>query len=537
MKKLLLLALILNLGAVAEGQTEKPKLVVGVIVDQMRQEYLSRFESRFGEDGFNKLTRDGYTFKNAHFNYVPTYTAPGHASVYTGSTPGIHGIIGNNWYNKELKDMVYCTDDKTQRTVGSSSTRGEMSPHYLLSTTITDELRLFTKKQSKVVGVSIKDRGAIFPAGHLGEAYWYDKETGDFITSTYYKEKLPAWVERFNSKKRADHYLSQVWEPLYDIKTYTASDPDKSKYEMPIGDREAVFPYDLSKNKDNYESLAATPFGNDILAELALAAIEGEKLGKGEYTDFLAVSFSSTDYIGHDFGPYSVELEDTYLRLDKNIAQLIATLDQKVGKGNYVMFLTADHAVAEVPQYLIDNKMPAGYFTEDVEKKVEEVLSSKYGEGDWVENFSNLQVFFNRALMLEKKVPLHEVQEFVAHYLMQLDGVAESYPAYAINWMDYGAEGIKGLLARGYHQKRSGDVLFSLQPGWFRSWDKTGTTHHSAFTYDTHVPMLWYGTGIKKGESYQYHPVTDIAPTLSMMLGIKLPSAATGQPILELLEE
>ncbi|MBL6447081.1 alkaline phosphatase family protein [Fulvivirga sp. 29W222] len=537
MKKLLLLVLFINLAVIAESQAQKPKLVVGVIVDQMRQEYLVRFQPRFGEEGFNRMMREGYVLKNAHFNYVPTYTAPGHASVYTGSTPGVHGIIGNNWYNKELKRMVYCTDDERESTVGSLSSKGEMSPHYLLSTTITDELRLFTKRRSKVVGVSIKDRGAIFPAGHLGQAYWYDKETGDFITSTYYREKLPPWVSQFNSKKRANYYLSKTWEPLYDINTYTASDSDRSKYEMPVGDREAVFPYDLSQNKEDYESLATTPFGNDILAELAMAAIEGEELGRGDDTDFLAVSFSSTDYIGHHFGPNSIELEDTYLRLDKNLAELISMLDRKVGKGNYVLFLTADHAVAEVPQYLIDNKVPAGYFTENIKEKVREALTSKYGEGDWVENFSNLQVFFNRKLMLERKVPLHEAQEFVADYIMQFDGIAESYPAYVINWMDYGTQGIKGLLARGYHQKRSGDVLFSLQPGWFIGWDKTGTTHHSAFTYDTHVPMLWYGAGVKKGESYQYHPVTDIAPTLSMMLGIKLPSAATGQPILELLQK
>ena len=519
------------------SQGKQPKLVVGIIVDQMRQEYLLRFRDRFGKDGFNKLVEEGYSFRNAHFNYVPTYTAPGHASVYTGSTPAIHGIIANEWYDKVTKEMRYCAEDTTVSTVGSSSLNGKMSPHSLLATTITDELRIFTHKQAKVVGVSLKDRGAIFPAGHLGEAYWFDTETGDFITSTYYMDTLPGWVQKFNSQRRADQFVSSIWEPMYDLGSYVSSDKDESTYEGLLAGSQSVFPYDLSKADDNYTILPYTPFGNDILMEMALAAIEGADLGRGKYTDFLAISFSSTDYVGHHFGPNALELEDTYLRLDRNLAQLIKTLDAKLGKDNYLLYLTADHGVAEVPQYLTDNKIPSGYFKENVKGKVTELLNDKYGNADWVESMSNLQVFLNHKAVEEKGLSLQEVQRVVSDYLMTLNGVAESYPAYVINWLDYNASGIKGLMARGYNQKRSGDVLFCLQPGWFRSWDNTGSTHHSAFTYDTHVPMLWYGAGIKHGESFKYHPTTDIAPTLSMILGIKLPSGATGQPILELLHE
>lgn len=537
MKKSVLLISLLFLTLAAAGQAQKPKLVVGIVVDQMRQEYIYRFQSRFGEGGFKRMMTEGFSFKNAHFNYVPTYTAPGHASVYTGTTPGIHGIIGNDWYSKAIGRMIYCTEDSTEQTVGSNSAHGQMSPQNLLTTTITDELRLFTQKRSKSIGISIKDRGAIFPAGHLGNAYWYDRETGDFISSTYYLQELPDWVNKFNKRKLADKYMSQVWEPLYDINTYIASGPDKSKYEGLIGEKDAVFPYDMSLAKGNYEVLASTPFGNDILTDLTLAALEGEQLGKGDYTDFLAVSFSSTDYIGHHFGPNAVELEDTYLRLDKNIATIMQALDKQIGKGNYVMFLTADHAVADVPQYLIDNKIPVGYFKENVKEKVTEALNIKYGEGEWIENMSNLQIFFNHELITEKNIELHNIQEYVAHFIMKFDGVAESYPGYVINRMDYNAGGVKGLLARGYNQKRSGDVVFSLHPGWFRSWETTGTTHHSAYTYDTHVPLIWYGMGIKKGESYRYRSITDIAPTLAMMLEIKLPSGATGEPLEEILKK
>lgn len=412
-----------------------------------------------------------------------------------------------------------------------------MSPRNMLTTTLADELLLSNQKRSKSIGVSIKDRGAIFPAGHLGDAYWYDSKTGKFITSTYYTEKLPQWVEKFNSRKLSEAYLNKKWETLYDIKTYTASTPDQSAYEEKLVGKEAVFPYDLSQPAKNYQVLPYTPFGNDILMDIALAALQAEDLGKDEYTDFLSVSFSSPDYIGHHFGPHSIEVEDTYLRLDQNIAELINALDKEVGKDNYVLFLTADHAVADVPQFLIDNKIPAGYFRAEIHKGVTEALVQRYGEGEWIKNISNMQIFLNRELLFEKKINLHEVQEFVSYYIMQYEGISESYPGYVINWMDYNAGGIKGLLARGYSQKRSGDVLFSFEPGWFERSTTTGTTHGSAFTYDTHVPLLWYGAGITSGESVKFYDITDIAPTLSIMLKIKLPNGATGQPIEDLFKK
>lgn len=507
-------------------------------MDQMRQEYIYRFQERFGDDGFNKLINDGFMFRNAHFNYVPTFTAPGHASVYTGTTPGIHGIIGNNWYDKISERVIYCASDKTEETVGSETDNGKMSPRNLLTTTITDELKLFTQMRSKTVGISIKDRGAIFPAGHLGQAYWYDGKSGNFITSTYYADELPSWVKKFNKRKLPEKYLSGKWETLYDISTYTASGPDKTSYERePSKGQGAVFPYDFSEDKQNYGRISSTPFGNDIVLEMALATLEGEQLGTGEVTDFLSVSFSSTDYIGHQFGPNSVEIEDTYLRLDKNIARLLSELDNKVGKGNYLVFLTADHAVADVPQYMIDNKVPAGYFRVNLKEEVTQALNDRYAEAEWVENVSNFQIFLNHDVINEQKVQLHEVQEFVAHYIMKYDGIAESYPAYAISRMNYDAGGIKGLLVRGYHQKRSGDILYSHQPGWFPSSSNVGTTHGSAFTYDTHVPMVWYGSGIRKGESIKYHTITDIAPTISVFLEMKLPNGAFGgEPLNELFD-
>lgn len=533
MKVLSILILCISFLSTAQAQ-EKPKLVVGIIVDQMRQEYLYRFEDRYGNGGFKRLIGEGYMFKNAHFNYVPTYTGPGHTSVYTGTTPSIHGIIANNWYDKKAKESIYCAFDATKNTVGSDSDKGKMSPHNLFSTTITDELRLSNQMRSKVVGLSIKDRGAIFPAGHTGSAYWYDNTNGKFITSDYYSEQLPDWMTKFNNRKLADKFLKQTWNTLEDISTYVASGEDMNAYEGKVNKKDPVFPYDLSKPKNTYWALPATPFGNDILLEASLAALDGEGLGADDITDFLAISFSSTDYVGHNFGPNSVEVEDTYMRLDKNIERLLKELDDKVGKGNYIVFLTADHAVADIPQFLVDKKIPVGNPKWEMKKELGMALSRKYGEGEWVESVSNQQVFLNRQLIVDKNLSLYEVQNQVSELMLIFEGVAESYAAHAINQLDYEAGGLKGMLIRGYNQVRSGDVLYSLRPGWLQGGRVTGTTHGSGFTYDTHVPMLWYGAGIPKGTSVKYHPITDIAPTISMMLEIKLPNGATGQPLVEL---
>lgn len=529
MQRFLLFIIATGISVCSYGQ-QKPKLVVGIVVDQMRQDYLYRFEENFSDEGFKKLMNEGYMYKNVHFNYVPTYTAPGHASVYTGTTPAIHGVIGNDWYSREKKDEIYCAEDDTEQTVGSTTDNGQMSPRNLLTTTIGDELRISNQKRSKVIGLSIKDRGAVFPAGHTGEAFWYDKKAGDFISSTYYGKILPKWVSDFNDKNRADYYLGQIWEPSTDL---TSSIADENAYEDASIKETPVFPYALKKGE--YWQIRDTPFGNDILSEIAIEAINNAGLGQDDYTDLLAISFSSTDYIGHDFGPSSKEVEDTYERLDKNIAQIIKALDKKVGEGNYMIFLTADHAVAEVPQYLIDQNVPAGYFNESLVFKLNEKLAAKFGEGNWIENISNEQVFLNRDMISQKDINLHHVQDYLAHLLLDLEGIAVSYPAHIIAGLDYNSGGIKGKMVRGYNQSRSGDVLMAFEPGWMVR-NKKGSTHGSSYTYDTHVPLLWHGAGIKKGQSVEYQPITNIAPTLSMILNISLPNGATGKPLLKLFE-
>lgn len=534
----------------ASGQSgpthDRPKLVVGIIVDQIRQEYLYRFDSKFGNGGFKRLINDGFMLKNAHYNYTPTVTGPGHASVYTGTTPAYHGIISNEWYDRELEREVNCVYDPSQKVIGTTEGKGEVSPFRLLTTTVTDELRLFTQKRSKVVGVSIKDRGAVLPAGRMGNAYWYDSRSGKFITSTYYSTKLPEWAEKFNAQNLADKYLERDWTTVYPIGQYVESGPDDTPYENKlVGKDRPTFPYvlkELRSKNGNYDLLVNVPFGNDYLTDMAKAALDGEKLGQGEVTDFLAVSYSTPDIIGHAVGPNAIEIEDTYIRLDRNIEDLLKTLDLKIGKGSYTVFLTADHGVADVAQYLKDNKVSAGYFNfSNLKANLNDYLRKYFPGKDLIEAIDGDQIFFNHTAFQNDPqssgVEIMVATELVVNYLLAQDGIANAFSKSLLRQGQYTEGGIKGMVIRGYHPKRSGDVIVVLEPGWYGAGRVTGTTHGSPYTYDTHVPIIFYGYGVKKGSSVKYHPVTDIAPTLSVLLKIKFPSGATGQPIEELFED
>ena len=545
---ILVFSMLLSHLAIAQQQNtmDRPKLVVGIVVDQMRQEYLYRFYDKFGQQGFKRLINDGYMLTNAHYNYAPTVTGPGHASVYTGTTPAVHGIIGNEYYDKVSKEFVNCVEDSLFKPVGNDAANGKLAPTRLISTTVTDELKLFTQKRAKVVGVSIKDRGAILPAGHMADAaYWYDSKSGKFITSTYYMKSLPEWVVKFNAQNLADKYLSQDWQTLLPIEQYTESGPDDSPYERKYaGKDKSTFPYKLSQlraKNDNFGMLPSTPFGNDYLTQMAFAALAGEQMGKDNITDFLCVSYSSTDAVGHAKGPNAVEIEDTYLRLDKNIEELLKKLDAEVGQGMYTVFLTADHAVADVPQYLKDNRVPSGYFSDSyLKSKLDEYLAQYYPGKSFIEDISNQQIFLNQEAFSKDPrssgMDMYLVTELIGKYLMAMDGVANYFTEATLRQGNYGEEGLKGKVIRGYNLKRSGDIVFILDSGWLESGSIQGTTHGSGYTYDTHVPALFYGFGIKKGSSVKPHAITDIAPTISALLKIKFPSGATGEPVSEILD-
>lgn len=524
----------------AQTGAPKPKIVVGIVVDQMRQEYIYKFQDRYGEGGFKRLVNGGYMMKNAHYNYIPTYTGPGHASVYTGTTPSTHGIIGNDWYVRKLDRMIYCAGDSTVSNVGGTAKNGQISPRNMLTTTITDELRFSSNKRSKVVGIALKDRGASLPAGHLGDAYWFDPTTGEFMTSTYYYSELPQWVKDFNGKALVSQYLSQSWETLYPIDTYVQSIEDTNDFEGNFTGKETSdFPYHLSELMEQNGGLgliANTPFGNSFTLDMAYAAIEGEKLGMGEETDFLAVSFSSPDYIGHRFGPTSIELEDNYLRLDQDIEKFLTYLDNTYGRDEYLVFLTADHGVAEIVEYMESENIPAGRLNNRfIMTQLKGFTNEMYGDGEWIASLSNEQIYLNKELAREKGHDLEKMQSSLAEFVLRFEGVKEAYTASDLKRMNY-TKGRTQLLQMGFNHKASGDVLLILEPGWLSStW--AGTTHGTGFNYDTHVPVIFYGWEVPHGESSEYCTITDIAPTLSMMLGIRLPNGATGQPLLPMLNE
>ena len=539
MKRLTFSVVLLSLSISVFAQ--KPKVVVGIVIDQMRQDYLYRFENKFSEGGFKRLLKEGYSFKNAHYNYIPTYTAPGHASIYTGTTPSNHGIISNSWFDKVKEITTYCVFDGTVSAVGGNERNGRMSPRNLKASTITDELMLTSNFRSKVVGVSIKDRGSILPAGHNPTgAYWFDSNTGKFMTSTYYSEKLPDWVDSFNKRRLPNQYLSQTWTTLEDIEKYKESSQDDAPYEVPFkGQDKAVFPYDLAElAKDNGVGLIrTTPFGNQLVLDMGLAAIEGAGLGEDSITDFLAISFSSTDYVGHAFGPYSIELQDTYLRLDLEIKRLLDYLDERFGN-DYMLFLSADHGVVEVPLFLEDTKMVGGYLDlKDLEATIKQGLKDRFGNGNWIKSLSNDQVFLDHDLLRDKGIDPLKMRRYLKELLLTVDGVNRVYTADELTEGN-ATDMIKQRFENGFNMKMSGDLAISLTPGYLinSGYGKAGTTHGSGYTYDTHVPIIFFGSHIRKGTSVRKVAVTDIAPTLSMLLDISLPSSCTGLPLKELFD-
>lgn len=508
---------------------ENPKLVVGIVVDQMRYDYLPLYWDKFGEDGFKRLITQGFNFKNHHYNYFPTYTGPGHAAIYTGTTPSVNGIVGNSWYDRSIDDDMYVVFDSTVTAVGTKGEVGQMSPENLMSTTVTDQLKM-ASPESKVVGISIKDRGAILPAGHLADgAYWYDGGTARFITSSWYKKKLPEWVQEFNQSGVAKELSNRTWETLRPIEQYTESNADDTPYEGTFGEEKApVFPHVLSDYTDegSYNVVKSSPFGNTLVKEFAKKALEAKQLGQDNVTDFLSVSFSSTDYVGHKFGPNSIELEDTYLRLDRDLADLLDYLDQKIGKGNYLVILTSDHGAVDVPAELMDKNLPGGYFDSDAAlEALEAYLHKQYGPGEWVESYANQQVYLNRDLVVREEIELKAIQLDAAHFLRQFEGVQSTNTAYNYQYKDYSGD-YQAMYQRGFHYERSGDVYIQLKPGWLDSSYRTGTSHGSPYNYDTHVPLLFYGWNVPHGATARKTVVPQIAPTISTILDVDYPSGS-----------
>lgn len=522
------------------SQKKAPKLMVGIVVDQMCYEYLYRYFDQFSDSGFVKLMQQGTNCKNIHYNYVPTFTGPGHASIYTGTTPNNHGIVANQWFVKETGKSINCVEDKSFHTVGSTSSKGQCSPQKLMVNTITDQLKM-TYNNSKVISISIKDRSAILSGGHLSDgSYWYDKLEGKMITSDYFKSSLPDWVNQFNNQNLPDYLMKSDWTLLNSIENYNASGPDNSPYEhLLAGKLTPTFPYNFSKENKKYSLFTFLPAANSYLKEFAIKAIENEKLGQDEVTDFLAISFSSTDILGHAFGPQSVEIEDMYLRLDLEIAALLSYLESRIGREEFTLFLTADHAVLPVPQLLIDKKLTGGYLPlSTLMLNLNDKLSTKFG-AKFIQSYQNNNIYLDDATLKLLNVSKDSIQEFIRKEVENWKGVKRVYLSSEIEQQTFPSKWSK-MIKNGWVKNRNGDLFIMLEPGYLSIYEDTakgrlGTSHGSAFNYDTQVPLLWYGKNIPSIEVYEKLDITDITTTLAFLLDVSLPNATTGKPILKIL--
>ncbi|MEN9598660.1 MAG: hypothetical protein RL596_971 [Bacteroidota bacterium] len=517
-----------------------PKLVVGIVIDQMRWDYLYRYNPLFkATGGFKRMMNEGFSCENTQISYTPSVTACGHAGIYTGTVPAIHGITGNAWYDRQLKRAVYCTEDKSTNGVGTAgASDGQMSPRNMLTTTITDELRLASNFKSKVIGIAIKDRGAIIPAGHSANgAYWFDAKSGYFITSTYYRNELPTWVNDFNNRKLPDSLLKLGWNKSLKDEQYLAySTVDEKPYEgTPFGKEQTKMPYTLKVVSGGYGQLPSTPHGNTITAEMAKAAILAEGLGTDEVTDFLAVSFSSPDYIGHAFGPNSWEMVDDYVRLDEELGKLFDFLDAKVGKGKYTAFLSADHAVAHVPGFMKENKLPGG--TMDDKKWVADLnpaIKEQFGVSNAIVSMFNYQVHIDHEKIDSLKADKRAIIQHIINYIRKQESVLSVFSTEDI--LTYPAPKLlREKLAEGFYWRRNGDIQFVLKSGYIDG-GATGTTHGLWYKYDAHIPLLFYGWGVKKGRTDRETYMKDIAPTIAALLHIQQPSGTIGSPIQEVLK-
>jgi predicted AlkP superfamily pyrophosphatase or phosphodiesterase len=517
----------------------RPKLVVGIVIDQMRWDYLYRYYEKYGEGGFKRLLKQGFSCENTMINYLPAFTAVGHTCIFTGSVPAFSGISGNDWIEQATGQRMYCTDDSTVKSVGAESPEskeGKMSPRNLLVSTITDELMMASNFQSKVVGVSLKDRAAILPAGHAANAaFWLDDSTGHFITSNYYMPRLPDWADSFNKRDPIGQLIRNGWKPLLPLSSYGESDTDDQPYEGKFkGDSTTAFPHNLVESyKKGKSSFRYTPFGNTLTLDFARSAVDGYRLGQSGQTDFLTINCASTDYVGHMFGPNSIEEEDVFLRLDQDLAAFFHFLDEKVGEGQYTVFLTADHGAAHAIWYMQNHDLPADYWNSaPLVDGLNKVLLQKFAVDRLVDTCSNYQIDFAMKTINGRHLDLEAIKKTSLEYLRQQPGIN-----YAVDMAHVDEatvpEPVKTMIINGYNPRRSGVIQLVLDPGWFEGHGKTGTTHGSWNPYDTHIPLVFMGWGIHHGASNAPANMTDIAPTVAALLHIQMPNGCVGKPILE----
>lgn len=539
MKKIILLAL--SLFAIYSSSmsqiesvipSDKPKLVVGIVVEQMRQDYLERFWNNLGDKGFKKLAINGSFCQNANYEYSLTQAAPGYATIVTGCEPSEHGIVSDYWFNALTGNKEHCIETKSYKTIGGNPSNFSYSPKNILTTTFSDEAKLFGQGKSKIISVSLDPIGAIISGGYTADAaYWFDTKTGNWVSSTYYMNELPAWVKEQNDKKMPDDYLQREWSPLLETEKYNTAQADSSIYEYGIDMVYKTFPYkyeEISKSIKDYELLNLIPEGQTHLTDMAIAALYNEELGKDKFTDFLFINYSVSENIGKLFGPQSMEVEDLFLRLDRDLGHLISVIEDVVGKNNVLIYLTSNHGVSENPEYLADNKMPTGVFKQHyILTLLRSYLKAIYGEGDWVLDYNNNQIYLNKTLIEDSQISLNEFQEKVISFIINSAGISNAISSHQFQNIIF-TQGMPKKMQNSFNQKRSGDIMISLKAGWIEDIPFV-CNHNSGYKYDTNVPLIWYGWKVKKQNIFNNVNITSIAPTISKILNTPAPPASTGE--------
>lgn len=510
--------------------SEKPKLVVGIVIDHLRADYYFRYSNLIGDGGFKRLMNQGTYCKNSKFSYLYSQTGPDHASIFTGTPPAFHGIISNGWYNRLSGGLELAREDAETKLVGIESKEKGSSPKKLLASTLGDEIKLFNS-HSRVVGVALNCESAMFSAGHAADgAYWMDDLSGKFITSSYYQDTLYNWVKEFNEKKFADFYLNRVWTPFNGGSKPSVSEKLKGK----VGLNNEFF-YDLNKEKkeNGYKAIKTTPFGNMLVKDFAIAAIINENLGKDDDADFLSVTFSCLGDKHRDLSPYAPEMLDNFIRLDKELEHLLSFLDEQIGMENVLVFVTADQSANYTPENLEKQNIPNGYFsTYNAIALLKSYFNILYGNGEWILGYDSQQVYLNHQLIEDSKLSITDLQVKAVDFLIQFSGVATSTSANSLIKSNY-THGILQKVQRSFNQKRSGDVMLTLEPGWMHKI-KDERDQIAQYSYTNQVPLFWYGWKIKRSVISRSISIEDIVPTISSFLNISIPSGCDGNPIEEL---
>lgn len=533
-----------------------PKLVLQITVDQLRGDLPNRYFERLGEGGFRYLWNNGVVYRDAHHAHANNETIVGHATLATGAHPSGHGMVANLWFDRETGYTTYNVEDHNYRlltagadvdaaseidpTQRAARTEGR-SPAAILVSTFSDELSSHTGGEAKVIGVSVKDRGAIAMAGHAGTAYWFSKSTGEFVTSTYYLDKYPDWVIGHNEQQPAQRFANTSWTLLHDQDSYLFSDSDDREWEIDLAGFGRVFPHSYGDGTSRYFNtlLTLSPAGDELVLDFAKKALVEEQLGMDDVTDYLSVSFSSTDYVGHMFGPSSLEAEDNILRVDSAIADLLATVDEQVGLENTLIVLSADHGAPDTPGYLNSLSIPGSYVDPkawDKEAAIERIKKQFDIEGELIETFDNPYLYLSADVRNDNSIDQEALEAAVVEEVANLKGVSLAVSSSALRKGNLPDTDLMRAVINNFNAKRSGDIYIVFEPNWFIN-DLEGltvaSTHGSPWSYDTYVPIVFAGAGLQPESVDRRVHTVDIAPTLAIMLGTKPPSGSVGTPLVE----